>query len=482
MTVASAISPHGAGAGANAGRFGRGTPRGTVRVASGQGFWGDDLEAPVRQVDGGEIDYLMLDYLAEVTMSIMQKQRSRNPRAGYARDFVPLMERIFPACVERDVKVVTNAGGVNPVDCATAVAEAGRRAGAGGQARVGVVTGDGLMDRLDELLASGHPLANMETGQPLATIRNRVRSANVYLGARPIVAALARGASVVVTGRSTDTALTYGPLAREFGWPWDAWDLLASGVVAGHINECGAQASGGNCSAEWWSIPDLAGVGFPIIEASPDGSFVVTKHRDSGGAVNLCTVKEQILYEMGDPSSYITPDVVADFTTIRLSDDGADRVRVHGIRGRPPTPSLKVSVAYSAGFKAVGTLVYAWPDAAAKARAAATILRERLDRLGLAFDRVLVELVGWDATHGHLAGDPPADLPEVQLRVGVRGTDRASVERFTREVAPLVLTGPPSVTGFAGGRPRVQEIVAYWPALIDRRAVEPRVAVDMVEV
>ena len=460
----------------------RGAPAKMVRVASGQGFWGDDLEAPVRQVNGGDIDYLMLDYLAEVTMSIMQKQRSRDPTAGYARDFVPLMQRIFPACAERGIRVVTNAGGVNPVECAGAVAEAGRRAGVGGRARIGVVTGDDLMDRLDELFATGHPLRNMETGRPLAEVRDRVRSANVYLGARPIVAALAGGATVVVTGRSTDTALTYGPMASAFGWPWDAWDVLASGVVAGHINECGAQASGGNCSAEWWSIPDLAGVGFPIIEASRDGSFVVTKHPGSGGTVNLRTVKEQILYEMGDPSSYITPDVVADFTTIQLADEGGDRVRVHGIRGRPPTPSLKVSVAWSAGYKAVGTLVYSWPDAAAKARAAARILRERLDRLGLAFDRVLVEMVGWDATHGHMAGEPPADLPEVQLRVGVRGPDRAAVERFTREVAPLVLTGPPSVTGFGGGRPRVQEIVAYWPALIDRRAVEPRVSVDMVEV
>ena len=453
-----------------------------VRIASGQGFWGDDLDAPVRQVEGGSIDYLMLDYLAEVTMSIMQKQRSRDPAAGYARDFVPLMERIFAACVDRDIKVVTNAGGVNPAECARAVAAAGRRAGTGGRARIGVVTGDDLLDRLDELIAAGHALENMETGEPLARIRDRVRSANFYLGARPIVQALEGGAQVVVTGRSTDTALTYAPMAREFGWSWDAYDLLASGVVAGHINECGAQASGGNCSAEWWAIPDLAQVGFPVIEASPDGTFVVTKHNGSGGAVTLRTVKEQILYEMGDPATYITPDVTADFTTIRLSDEGGDRVRVHGIRGRAPTPFLKVSVAYSAGYKAVGTLVYSWPDAAAKARAAARILRERLDRLGLAFDKVLVELVGWDSTHGHLAGDPPPDLPEVQLRVGVRSADRAAVDRFTREVAPLVLTGPPSVTGFAGGRPRVQEIMAYWPALIDRAVVEPRLSVDFVDV
>ena len=453
-----------------------------IRIASGQGFWGDDLEAPVRQVEGGPIDYLMLDYLAEVTMSIMQKQRSRDPAAGYARDFAGLMERIFPACVKRGIRVVTNAGGVNPHECARQVAEAGRRAGVGGRARIGVVSGDDLMDRLDDLLASGHPLRNMDTGEPLLPIRDRVRSANVYLGARPIVRALSGGALVVVTGRSTDTALTYAPMVREFGWSRDAHDLLASGVVAGHINECGAQASGGNCLAEWWTIPDLAEVGFPIIEAAPDGTFVVTKHPELGGAVNLRTVKEQLLYEMGDPVTYITPDVTADFTTIRLSEEGPDRVGVHGVRGRPPTPFLKVSIACSAGYKSVGTLVYSWPDAAEKARAAAGILRRRLDRLGLAFDRVLVELVGWDSTHGPLAGDPPRDLPEVELRVAVRSDDRRAVERFSREIAPLVLTGPPSVTGFAGGRPRVQEIMAYWPALIDRSVVEPGLSVDFVTV
>ena len=452
-----------------------------VRIAAGQGFWGDDLEAPVRQLEGGPIDYLVLDYLAEVTMSIMQKQRARDPSVGYARDFVPLMERIFPRCMAEGVKVVSNAGGVNPLVCAKAVIEAGRRAGASGRARVGVVVGDDLMDRLDDLLAAGHALNHMETREPLAAVRDRVRSANVYMGARPIVEALAGGAHVVITGRSTDTALTYGPMVHEFDWPWDAHDLLAAGVVAGHVNECGAQATGGNCSAEWWTLPKMAQVGFPIVEAEPGGEFSVTKHAGSGGAVTARTVKEQLVYEMGDPTSYVTPDVTADFTTIQLTDEGGDRVRIRGVRGGPPTPFLKVSVAYSAGYKAVGSLVYAWPDAAAKARAAARILRERLDRLGLAFDRVLVETVGWDSTHGHLAGDPPPDLPEVQLRVAVRGSDRSAVARFTREIAPLVLTGPPSVTGFAGGRPAVQEIVAYWPALIDRTAVEPDLAVHFLD-
>ena len=454
--------------------------RDPVRIAAGQGFWGDDLEAPVRQVEGGPIDYLILDYLAEVTMSIMQKQRVRDLSAGYARDFVPLMGRIFPMCVERGITVVTNAGGVNPRGCAEALVEAGRDAGVQGRSRVGLVIGDDLTGRLDALLAEGHRFEHMETGQPLSTIRDQVQAANAYVGAGPIVKALDMGANVVVTGRCADAALTYGPMIHEFEWAFDDWDRLAAGVVAGHINECGAQATGGNCLVDWWTIPDLAGVGFPIVEASADGTFVVTKHEGTGGRVNGATVTEQIIYEIGDPRRYLTPDAVADFTTIELGEDGIDRVRVAGVRGRAATEFLKVSIAYSDGFKAMGTLTYTWPDAATKARAADRILRERLDRLGLVLE-VRTELVGWDSTHGVLAGPPPQDLPEVQLRVAVRAPERAPVERFTREVAPLVLTGPPSVTGYAGGRQHVQEIMAYWPALIPKESVEPYLEVELLD-
>jgi hypothetical protein len=315
----------------------------------------------------------------------------------------------------------------------------------------------------------------MDTGEALSSVRDRVLSANAYIGSEPIVEALAKGANVVITGRSTDTALTMAPIRHEFGWSATAWDQLAAGIVAGHIIECGAQCSGGNCLYDWRTIPDLANVGYPLVEASADGSFVVTKHPNTGGRVSVRTVTEQLVYEMGDPHSYITPDVVADFTTIQLSDDGKDRVRVFGIKGRSPTDKLKVSIAYRAGFKAVGTLVYAWPDALDKAEHADRILRERLDRLGLRFERILTEFVGANATHGPLAGDQHR-APEVQLRFGVRG-EKAAVERFTREIAPLVLNGPPSVTGFAGGRPKVEEIVAYWPALIDKSVVKPSVQI-----
>ncbi len=457
-----------------------GPGRRRVRIAGAGGFWGDDLDAPVRQVEGGPINYLVMDYLAEVTMSILHKQRARDPNMGYARDFVALMERILPTCLERGVRVVANAGGVNPRGCAGEVARAAARAGVRERVRLGVVTGDDLMPRLDELLRDGHELRNMETGEPLANIRDRVTGANVYLGAFPIAEALGRGADVVVTGRCVDAALTLAPLLHEFGWAPDDHDRLAAGVVAGHVNECGAQCTGGNAMAEWWSIPDLDRVGFPIIEAEPSGAFVVTKHEGSGGRVSPATVTEQIVYEIGDPAAYPTPDVVADFTSVRLGGAGRDRVRVTGARGRPPTGWLKASIVYSAGWRAVGTLVYAWPDAAAKARAAARVLRARLDRLGLNFDEVRTDLVGWDSTHGTLAGPPPRDLPEVQLRVAVRG-GRGPVERFTREIAPLVLTGPPSVTGFGEGRPRVSEVAAFWPALVARDAVEPLVRVEIQE-
>lgn len=449
-----------------------------VRVAAGQGFWGDWLEAPRRQVEGGPIDYLMLDYLAEVTMSILQKQKERDPALGYARDFVGAVESVLSSIAESRVRVIANAGGVNPPACATAVLAMAKQRGAAGKLRVGVVTGDDLLPRLDQLLASGHQLRNMDTGEPLSTVRERIVAANAYLGSVAIVEALSKGANVVITGRSTDTALTMAPLRHEFAWGASDWNKLAAGIVAGHIIECGAQCSGGNCLHEWRSIERLADVGYPIVEADADGAFVVTKHQRTGGRVSVQSVTEQLVYEMGDPRAYITPDVVADFTSIRLESLGPDRVRVSGVEGRPATDTLKVSVAYRAGFKAVGSLVYAWPDALEKARLADRVLRERLDRLGLRFAQVLTEFVGASATHGPLAGpDAGRDAPEVQLRVGVRDSDEQRVERFTREIAPLVLNGPPSVTGFAGGRPKVEEIVAYWPALIDRRVVTPRVEV-----
>jgi len=448
-----------------------------IRIANGQGFWGDSLEAPVEQVRRGSIDYLTLDYLAEITMSILQKQRSRDPRTGYARDFVEMIARVLPDLVERKIRVIANAGGVNPAACRDAVLEVARRQGI--HIKVATVAGDDIMVRLDDYLSRGVTLKNMETGETLSAIRDRVQSANVYFGAFPVAEALRRGADIVITGRVTDTGLALAPMVHEFGWKSDDWDRLAAGTIAGHTVECGAQCTGGNCQVDWDTIPHMADIGYPIIEAEPDGTFAITKHAGTGGRVTVASVKEQLLYEMGDPREYITPDCVADFTTIQLEQCGPDRVRFSGIHGRPATEFYKVSISYSAGFKAIGALVYAWPDAYKKARASDRILRERLERLGLKFDAIRTEFVGANACHGIPSAEPAPEiephLAEVVMRIGVRSSDRAAVERFTKELAPLALNGPPVVTGFGSGRPKVEEIVAYWPALIPKREVSPEV-------
>ena len=449
----------------------------TIRIANGQGFWGDSLEAPIEQVRRGPIDYLTLDYLAEITMSIMQKQRARDSRSGYARDFVSMVAEVLPDLVERNIKVVANAGGVNAEACRDAVIEVARRAGFAGKIKIGTVAGDDIMDRLDDYISGGVELKNMETGEPLAAVRSRVQSANVYFGGRAVADCLANGAQIVIAGRVTDTGLALGPMIHEFEWAADDWNSLAAGTIAGHTVECGAQCTGGNCLIDWETIPNPADIGYPIIEAQPDGTFVITKHEGTGGRITVASVKEQLLYEMGDPHEYITPDCVADFTTINLSQEGKDRVRFSGIRGRPATHLYKVSISYSAGWKAVGSLVYAWPDAMKKAEAADRIFKERLERLGLRFDHVVTEFVGANACHGPLSRDPSPDIAEVQWRIGARSNDKKAVERFTREIAPLVLNGPPTVTGFGGGRPKVEEIVAYWPALMPKSEVAPVISV-----
>ncbi|HYO80327.1 MAG TPA: acyclic terpene utilization AtuA family protein [Bryobacteraceae bacterium] len=441
-----------------------------IRIANGQGFWGDWSEAPVRLVEDGPIDYLTLDYLAEVTMSILRKQRSANSAAGYARDFPPLIGRLAKRLRSRGVRVIANAGGVNPQACAAEV----RRLAP--ELMVAIVHGDDISDRIDDLLQRGQELRNMDTGEPLAGIRDKLLSANAYIGAFPLAEALATGADVVITGRCSDAALALAPMVHQFGWGVDDLHLLAAGTAAGHVVECGAQCTGGNCQADWQSIPDLADIGYPIIEAEPDGVMTITKHRGTGGRVDSRSVREQIVYEIGDPTAYMTPDCVADFTSIQLRDEGRDRVRLTGVRGKPAPEMLKVSIAYAWGWKAVGSLVFSAPDALDKARAADAIVRRRLADAKLEFESIHTEYLGYNACHGDVAVKA-SDIPEVQLRIGVRARDHAPVERFTRELIPLVLSGPPTATGYGEGRPAVREIVAFWPALIPRDEVKVRVEV-----
>ncbi|HET9766879.1 MAG TPA: acyclic terpene utilization AtuA family protein [Thermoanaerobaculia bacterium] len=451
-----------------------------IRIGNGQGFWGDNVDAPVDLLRRGPIDYIGMDYLAEVTLSIMMRQKLKDPTKGYATDFVGFIRRVLPELVARGVRVITNAGGLNPAACREAIFTVARELGVGG-VRVGVVEGDDVLPRLPELVAAGHELRHMDSGEPLAPHLAQVTSANAYLGAWPVVEALRQGAQIVLCGRVTDTALALAPMAFEHGWGQQDWDLLAAGTVAGHIIECGPQCTGGNFS-RWWEVPELWDVGAPIVESHGDGSFTVTKHDGTGGMVTVETVAEQLCYEMGDPTAYITPDVVADFTSIQLEQEGTDRVRVSGIRGRPSTPFLKISASHLGGYKASGQLTLSGPRAVDKARLCAEVVWKRLERAGVTFaeDQREVELVGVSAC---LPGILPApdEPPEVVLRLGVRDGDRAKVERFGMELAPLVTAGPPGVTGFAGGRPKPQEVVAYWPALVAREAVEPGIRVTVTE-
>lgn len=448
-----------------------------VLVANGQGFWGDSMLGPVRLVREGPLDYLTLDYLAEVTMSILQKQKSRNPQTGFATDFVALIDRILPELVEKNIKVVANAGGVNPEGCMRAVLDVIAKHGFRG-VKVGIVEGDDILGRLDELIASGEEFRNMDTGEPLARVRKGVTSANVYLGAFPIAEALAQGAQIVITGRGTDPGLVLGPLIHEFGWGPRDFDVLAAGTVAGHIVECGAQCTGGNYT-DWRKVPDMARIGYPIIEASADGTFVITKHEGTGGIVDVSTVTHQLAYEMGDPRAYLGPDVSADFTSFSMEQDGRDRVRVFGVTGGAPTPTYKVSMSTLGGWKAIGQLTISGPDALAKAELCSRIVWERLalDGCEYAPEERLVEYLGANVCHAGVASAERADPTEIVLRMGVKGPDRAKVDRFGFELVPLVTSGPPGVTGFAGGRPKATEIIGFWPALVRKEKIPTRVRV-----
>jgi len=448
-----------------------------IRIASGQGFWGDLLDAPVQQVTKGKIDYLVMDYLAEVTMSILQKQKNRNPKLGYARDLPELIKKILPICLDKKIKIITNGGGVNPIECANAILENAKSLNIK-NLTIAVILGDDIKDRLDQIIDEGSELNNMETGESIKAIKDRIVSANVYFGAISIVDALSKGADIVITGRTTDTGLTLAPMMYEFGWKQNDYDLLSAGTVAGHILECGAQSTGGNFLGDWQSIENMAEIGFPIAEAFPNGEVIITKHEGTGGKVSYETVAEQLVYEIGNPKEYITPDCVADFTSIELEDEGNDRVKVYNVKGLPATEYYKVSCSYSDGYSTAGSLTYSWPQALSKAKAADKILRKRLDNLNLHFDEIRSEFIGYNSTHETLAKELDEDnINEIVLRVAVRSHEEDAVKRFGQEIAPLILTGPPSVTGFAGGRPKPSEVIAYWPALIPKKLVEPKVKI-----
>jgi hypothetical protein len=444
-----------------------------VRIGNGCGFWGDNLDAPILLAERGQLDYLTLEYLAELTMSILALQKQRNPEAGYASDFLDVLERLIPQLKQQpNLKIITNAGGMNPGACAHRARAILDKAGLG-ERRIGIIRGDDLLPRLDNLMSQGHAFTHLDTGDPLSNVRSRVVSANAYLGSRPIVQALRQGAAIVITGRVADASLTVAPAVHEFDWPWDDWDRLAAGTVAGHLIECGAQATGG-LWCNWHEWDDLANVGYPIAEIEENGTIHLSKPPQTGGAVNRETIAEQLLYEVGDPTAYLTPDVTADFTSVSLTETGRDVVRIAGSKGRPATDSYKVSIAYRDGYSSSGTLVVSGPGAPNKAWHCGDIIKERLERAGAKPERIHIESLGaGDCVPGVTPAAPNA--PEVVLRVAVHDSRRAVVERFTKELAPLVTSGPPGITGYTTGRPSVREVFAYWPALVAKSAVTAEV-------
>lgn len=450
-----------------------------VRLGAGMAFWGDRVQPAVDMVERADIDYLCCDHLAELTMSILAKQRARNSEFGYTRDLVDLMRGVLPAAVRKGVKVISNAGGANPRAAAEKVLEIAKELGLAG-VRVAVVTGDDIEADIDGLMDEGVSFANLDTGADLATVRAQLTHAAVYTGCEGIVDALRLGADVVICGRVTDIALYLGPLVHEFGWALDNWQRLGMATVVAHAIECGGQATGGLYAADWQGVDGLEELGYPIAEVRDDGTAVLTKTPGTGGRVDIGTVSEQLVYEILDPGSYLTADVTADFTQVRLEEVGPDRVLITGGTGRPRPDTLKVNMGYRAGFVGEIQFTYTWPDAWAKAQRGLEFLKTRLARADFVCSDEIVEYLG----HTSMWQDrvpPPTDpeTPEIVVRYAARCPDAEQARKVFTESVPLYNNGPAGVAG-VGTRPPLKELYAIWPCLIPREHVVQ--SVELLEV
>lgn len=445
-----------------------------VRIGGASGFWGDSSVGPRQLVDSGPLDYLVFDYLAETTMAVLAAARLRKPEMGYATDFVEVaMRDVLADCVARGIKVVSNAGGIHPEGCAAALRALASELGL--SVRVAVVLGDDVSAQLPALREAG--TVDMFSGEPLPA---RLLSASAYLGAQGVKQALAAGADVVITGRCVDSAVTLGPLMHAFGWADDAWDQLAGGSLAGHIIECGCQATGG-LHTDWEAIPDWAHIGYPIVECRADGSFNVTKPAGTGGRMLRAAVAEQLLYEIGDPGAYLLPDVVCDFRDVVITQTDDTHVQVSGARGRPPTAQYKVSATAMDGWRCTGSLVIVGLDAAAKARRTGEAILERTRELFAArgwpdYSATQIELLGVESLYGARARTGAAR--EVMLRLVVDHPAKPALELFAREVAPAGTSWAPGTTGPGGGRPSVSPLVKPLAFLISKAEVPVTVALD----
>ncbi len=449
-----------------------------VRIGNAHGFWGDRIEAAAEMLAAEpDLDYVTLDFLAEVSMSLLAVQQSRDPNAGWPRDVVEVVRSLIPYWSNGGrCRLITNGGGLNPLACAQACQQVLLDAGCGDRV-IAIVDGDDVLELLRAEAVDAPLRHNLDTGESLSSVRERLVTANAYLGAQPLAEALSRGADIVITGRVADPSLTVAACAHFHGWAWDDWSRLAGATVAGHLIECGTQVTGG-ISTDWLSVPNVDRIGFPIVEVADDASFVVTKPRGTGGWVNEQTVKEQLVYEIGDPGAYLSPDVTVSFLSLQLTEESTDRVRVSGAIGRPAPTTYKVSATYRGGFRAAGELTICGVDAVAKARRAGDAVLDRLRHDGATFRESVVECLGAGACEPRgRPAEETAHLTETVLRIAVADESRDAVERFSRELMPLITAGPPGTTGYAAGRPRVQPVFRYWPCLIERDRIAPRVEV-----
>lgn len=435
-----------------------------LRIANAQGFWGDSQEAiHDLLLNQPDLDYITLDYLAEVSMSIMAIQREKDPKAGFAKDFIDALRLAIPFWQKGSkVKIVTNAGGLNPQGCAAACLHELELAGLNG-INVGVVFGDDLLSEINH--DRQNPLYNnLDSGEPLSNIGDKLVTANAYLGSAPIIDLLTKGADIVITGRTADPSLTVAPCVAHFGWSMTDYSRLAQATVAGHLIECGTQATGGICT-NWLELENKVDIGFPFIEMHSNGEFIITKPSATGGKVDFETIKEQLVYEIGDPAAYLSPDVKVSFLGIKLKLDGQNRVHVSGATGTPPPATYKVSATYKDGWKADALLTIFGCRAAEKAQLSGEIIFERLKRKGIIPQRTLIECLG-------AAGNPLA--LECVLHVAAADQNKEVLQAFAKEIAPLVTSGAPGTSGYTTGRPQLRQVFGYWPCLIECTQVHPQ--------
>ena len=443
-----------------------------VIIGGGQGFWGDSNDAAVHMVKHGGLDYMACDYLAELTLSIMARQKLRNPQAGYARDFLGLLNECITDAQDKGVRILSNAGGMNIEACVKEIGSIFRSKGLSGR-KIGYVLGDDMTGEIDRMIAEGITFDNIDGVGDFNEIKDKIVNANVYYGHEPIIECLSGDADVIVTGRATDSTLFLSPLMYELGIKEDDWTNIARGIMTGHLLECGGQGAGGNFDYGWRDVPDMDNLGFPIAEFSMN-DLIITKAPNCGGLITEQSCKEQLLYEIHNLASYVTPDAIADISKATLTQVGKDRVAVGGIQGKKRTDTLKLSIGYHAGYKVSTMLSFAWPDAYEKAQKAADILMKKMKRKNLKAEDIRIDYIGLNSLHLGVANMDPShvkDLNEVVLRVAIRTKDKHEAEKIIPEVAPLQLNGPPGAS-FFGGRAKVQEVIGLWPTLIPRDSVK----------